>query len=99
MASTEFQCRTRLCWWCKIAQSALHENGLNVSMPHAALLVVQGTNTSSARYGECFNAARGFVGGARTSFIGIMINQSVSMPHAALLVVQGHIVYRIRTTR
>ena len=35
-----------------------------VSMPHAALWVVQRRATSEALCGWCFNAARGFVGGA-----------------------------------
>ena len=35
-----------------------------------------------------FNAARGFVGGARISIVNKIKQQQVSMPHAALLVVQ-----------
>ena len=39
-----FQCRTRLCWWCKgSANTIVHFNPW-VSMPHAALLVVQDRN-------------------------------------------------------
>ena len=37
---------------------------------------------------RCFNAARGFVGGAARSVATRPISQSVSMPHAALWVVQ-----------
>ena len=35
-----FQCRTRLCWWCK-ANFFASSCAIAVSMPHAALLVVQ----------------------------------------------------------
>ena len=61
-----------------------------VSMPHAALLVVQAGSIHLIRgLWSCFNAARGFVGGARyelpTDQYGFL---TVSMPHAALFVVQ-----------
>ena len=60
-----------------------------VSMPHAALWVVQ------QNYGESpimnivgFNAARGFVGGAAFICSKYVCSSRVSMPHAALWVVQ-----------
>ena len=60
-----------------------------VSMPHAALWVVQpyGIENVSVRR-ECFNAARGFVGGAAMSLLLSPRLSLVSMPHAALWVVQ-----------
>ena len=85
-----FQCRTRLCLWCKcnrwkcnglmicfnaargfvcgasklIAPIRSHDT---VSMPHAALFVVQGvTGSTPTEVITGFNAARGFVCGART---------------------------------
>ena len=60
-----FQCRTRLCWWCKFIKF------------------------SSVCFKFSFNAARGFVGGARLSSMPKGRRFKVSMPHAALLVVQG----------
>ena len=36
-----FQCRTRLCGWCSRLSGFHHAGGLRVSMPHAALWVVQ----------------------------------------------------------
>ena len=62
---TWFQCRTRLCWWCKIRSSWSSCKIDSVSMPHAALLVVQASRASRRSSRSCFNAARGFVGGAR----------------------------------
>ena len=60
-----------------------------VSMPHAALWVVQpyGIENVSVRR-ECFNAARGFVGGAAFKMGAALQFSIVSMPHAALWVVQ-----------
>ena len=84
-----FQCRTRLCGWCSTSDYVHPTDFDEVSMPHAALWVVQqnGTRRSECRrvvsmphaalwvvqrsfpdivcvpHG-CFNAARGFVGGA-----------------------------------
>ena len=59
-----FQCRTRLCWWCKDLLA-------NVARGLAS-----------------FNAARGFVGGARMTIRITTASGRISMPHAALLVVQ-----------
>ena len=36
-----FQCRTRLCWWCSLYVAYDMDLPEQVSMPHAALLVVQ----------------------------------------------------------
>ena len=60
-----FQCRTRLCEWCSLMRSGRLRERQVVSMPHAALWVVQRycPRSFSATIG-CFNAARGFVGGA-----------------------------------
>ena len=58
-------------------------------MPHAALWVVQPKGRSAEdEDDQCFNAARGFVGGAAKGAISCLIVFSVSMPHAALWVVQ-----------
>ena len=62
-----FQCRTRLCGWCNPQRRDTELRELDVSMPHAALWVVQrrrGHWYDPSREG--FNAARGFVGGATT---------------------------------
>ena len=40
-ASVLFQCRTRLCGWCSFARTKSGLDGIRVSMPHAALWVVQ----------------------------------------------------------
>ena len=63
--------------------------GLNVSMPHAALWVVQHRSQLEWVLGSCFNAARGFVGGAtKSDSFKHVLDHFVSMPHAALWVVQ-----------
>ena len=109
----KFQCRSRLCLWCKLEAFRGNTVGIEVSMPHAALFVVQaehsisfGTNLEVSmphaalfvvqvermpmivHPSLCFNAARGFVCGARLSFFANLILSQVSMPHAALFVVQ-----------
>ena len=85
-----FQCRTRLCGWCNSTPDQKGIGGCYVSMPHAALWVVQRDGSRRrVQGGGCFKAARGFVGGA-TSFErnpGAEFGE-VSMPHAALWVVQ-----------
>ena len=60
-----------------------------VSMPHAALWVVQ-LSGSIGMFDEAssFNAARGFVGGAALEGVDVSDEPFVSMPHAALWVVQ-----------
>ena len=64
----EFQCRTRLCGWCSEYPLTARNRASDVSMPHAALWVVQRKMSLllSPRL-SCFNAARGFVGGAASS--------------------------------
>ena len=58
-------------------------------MPHAALWVVQRLfDEEPISRGNCFNAARGFVGGAALQTYGGRSCVAVSMPHAALWVVQ-----------
>ena len=58
-------------------------------MPHAALWVVQRIFAVKSKYGKiCFNAARGFVGGAGKEYPFYFERVKVSMPHAALWVVQ-----------
>ena len=59
-----FQCRTRLCGWCNTNGSHNLFEQIMVSMPHAALWVVQVIAASESSRMFCFNAARGFVGGA-----------------------------------
>ena len=61
----EFQCRTRLCGWCNRGRRFRRSCAGRVSMPHAALWVVQlARNQISIENATGFNAARGFVGGA-----------------------------------
>ena len=84
-----FQCRTRLCGWCSNDYGFDLYADDEVSMPHAALWVVQlhppaWRGNSFPR----FNAARGFVGGAAVPCCHLPQRISVSMPHAALWVVQ-----------
>ena len=68
MTRGEFQCRTRLCGWCSLAMEILTGEIIDVSMPHAALWVVQRCAiTSFLILLRSFNAARGFVGGAASS--------------------------------
>ena len=58
-------------------------------MPHAALWVVQRDYIPNSTFLlPCFNAARGFVGGATISAMAKADDRYVSMPHAALWVVQ-----------
>ncbi len=82
-----FQCRTRLCWWCKLitpcyigthvgfnaargfvcgarARSRRRPQWPIVSMPLAALFVVQEDSSRYLSWLQGFNAARGFVCGA-----------------------------------
>ena len=63
-----FQCRTRLCGWCSQEPESVSIRSIKVSMPHAALWVVQPLSiTAFVLSVRCFNAARGFVGGAASS--------------------------------
>ena len=65
-------------------------------MPHAALWVVQlqlGSGLVVLPF--CFNAARGFVGGAAVMIANATTMVEVSMPHAALWVVQPNAGVRI----
>ena len=65
IGSWRFQCRTRLCGWCNMQQRIADYGRIPVSMPHAALWVVQHEDSAYATVGNAgFNAARGFVGGA-----------------------------------
>ena len=58
-------------------------------MPHAALWVVQQVLLCRQLWNlHCFNAARGFVGGAAGQTQPAQWHPEVSMPHAALWVVQ-----------
>ena len=61
----EFQCRTRLCGWCSLKDVRPADVDFDVSMPHAALWVVQHSSANIPKtLLRRFNAARGFVGGA-----------------------------------
>ena len=63
--SLKFQCRTRLFGWCNVVSYPTGCFRSSVSMPHAAFWVVQRRLLRHpARPHFCFNAARGFVGGA-----------------------------------
>ena len=87
-----FQCRTRLCGWCNLLACRCLDAGTSVSMPHAALWVVQLKPTvlyGAHRKVSMPHAALWVVQpekykGFRTLFLW------VSMPHAALWVVQPH---------
>ena len=84
-----FQCRTRLCGWCSRCNVLLQTRKSGVSMPHAALWVVQREKEEIYVYHySSFNAARGFVGGAAVDVHSASRPKLVSMPHAALWVVQ-----------
>ena len=62
-----------------------------VSMPHAALFVVQDLPFHHLLLLVVgFNAARGFVCGARDNIVLYSRQSRDSMPHAALFVVQVH---------
>ena len=86
----KFQCRTRLCGWCSADDIKGVFGYCIVSMPHAALWVVQPVGTGGIHMGIYgFNAARGFVGGAAMQIVNTTPHEiNVSMPHAALWVVQ-----------
>ena len=63
-----FQCRTRLCGWCSRSEPIGAPMPHAVSMPHAALWVVQLDTAVIVKPDQIrFNAARGFVGGAASS--------------------------------
>ena len=64
-SSDTFQCRTRLCGWCNWEFRVGESCPEPVSMPHAALWVVQHEYKDEIPSKMIrFNAARGFVGGA-----------------------------------
>ena len=68
---------------------SLHALRPVVSMPHAALWVVQLRKHWRMKFKpSCFNATRGFVGGATAWNMIHTLGGAVSMPHAALWVVQ-----------
>ena len=85
-----FQCRTRLCGWCNFSRQRYDAPSSPVSMPHAALWVVQRTGIQGL-YGhwefQCRTRLCGWCNRSRISLEEISI---VSMPHAALWVVQPH---------
>ena len=94
MKRQKFQCRTRLCLWCKNPSVHGMIESIHVSMPHAALFVVQGCLISGKQGAICsFNAARGFVCGASPKAYPNTNGLPVSMPHAALFVVQEEILF------
>ena len=96
-AVSAFQCRTRRCWWCSYGATPESFADSYVSMPHAALLVVQHRSRRKFCGGKSrFNAARGVVGGAAGQGGCGIICDRVSMPHAALLVVQHSLLSQVR---
>ena len=69
----KFQCRTRLCLWCKPFSHNVCQPRWSVSMPHAALFVVQEMIIGMNLWKHLsFNAARGFVCGARPSLAALV---------------------------
>ena len=88
----KFQCRSRLCWWCKSDIKDLTSEMMEVSMPLAALLVVQaGVTVCSIKSFPVSMPLAALVvvqGSGRTA---PTRPRRVSMPLAALLVVQAAI--------
>ena len=84
-----FQCRTRLCGWCSLSRNYLAYDSEIVSMPHAALWVVQRNymyiviriRTVSMPHAALW-VVQQFPDQPR------VLDDDVSMPHAALWVVQ-----------
>ena len=56
--SMVFQCRTRLCGWCNTSRKATQESVMVVSMPHAALWVVQREMACFANWEVCLFQCR-----------------------------------------
>ena len=90
----KFQCRSRLCWWCKSDIKDLTSEMMEVSMPLAALLVVQA--------GVTVCSIKSFpVSMPLAALLVVQVRQHrqpryhhrVSMPLAALLVVQEQTLY------
>ena len=84
-----FQCRTRLCLWCKTSSYEVVYWKYKVSMPHAALFVVQDqfTSDNSLELSVSMPHAALFVVQGWIEVFCIIFKH-VSMPHAALFVVQ-----------
>ena len=107
-----FQCRTRLCLWCKSIKGNMYfkTTSFNAARgfvcgasekPHIMLKELSSFNAArgfvcgasmdnafAAFRTASFNAARGFVCGARCNSKRYTLSYHVSMPHAALFVVQ-----------
>ena len=85
-----FQCRTRLCGWC----NSKNEKSVTVEFTFQCRTRLCGWCNLYPSHDQylrrCFNAARGFVGGATLSQLVKLRTMFVSMPHAALWVVQPH---------
>ena len=91
MAPLVFQCRTRLCGWCNVPDRRAVRYSLYVSMPHAALWVVQlkiSTFTMRSSSVSMPHAALWVV--QHDHRRSVLERHDVSMPHAALWGVQQH---------
>ncbi len=91
-----FQCRTRLCWWCKRHAITMAIENV-VSMPHAALLVVQDRYHDGTRFDVIVSMPHAALLVVQVNTPTISIETlKVSMPHAALLVVQEENIMTIK---
>ena len=88
-----FQCRTRLCGWCSTLARRISKPREPVSMPHAALWVVQQLTGLSfdLAYSVSMPHAALWVVQRGTADV-LDVPNVVSMPHAALWVVQRRLV-------
>ena len=93
MTRGEFQCRTRLCGWCSLAMEILTGEIIDVSMPHAALWVVQQEDSYDGNADWEFQCRTRLCGWySEMEDFKMEKMKVVSMPHAALWVVQHQIV-------
>ena len=83
-----FQCRTRLCGWCKSTKAPLLEFLLRFNAARGFVGGAMLVYCKNSHEEQGFNAARGFVGGANYGKDFVRRRSRVSMPHAALWVVQ-----------
>ena len=84
-----FQCRTRLCGWCSEQVEEAISIAENVSMPHAALWVVQPEEQEEInRLVEVSMPHAALWVVQRRYVLTGKLTADVSMPHAALWVVQ-----------
>ena len=91
-AGEGFQCRTRLCLWCKsLSVRGWKRTRWGFNAARGFVCGASRRLLSLVTLITSFNAARGFVCGASPERSSILLGfaKGVSMPHAALFVVQG----------